>query len=77
MDLKNVTADSMRAMNKQGSVVLDKLLKDIYEAAESGGTYMYWSDFGICNVDKRELERRGFVVEIGGRYNETNTRVSW
>lgn len=62
--------------NKNGETITD-ILSKIKIAASSGKEYLYLTHYCITGNHKQELEIRGFKVDIGGRYNETNTHISW
>jgi hypothetical protein len=77
-EFKNITAEYMRnksSINTDGE--LNRLLGLI---SQSYNNYIYLDDYDINHYNpeiKSELKKRGFVIEVGGRYNEVNTRISW
>ena len=76
----SITADEMKTLAKEsvkGSQPIKDLLEKIHASAEKGNTSICISDCYIGDNHKVELERRGFKVSIGGRFNETNTSISW
>jgi len=77
MNLDNITAEAMKKLATKDSEDINDLLTRIKEQAEQGETKLYLSDYRIKDTTKKELERRGFKVDIGGRYNEINTAISW
>ncbi len=71
-----VTAKNMKILSTKDSDEIKKVLKDIKEQAELGKTSLFI--YGVIeDTTKIELESRGFKVEIGGRYNEKDTNISW
>lgn len=77
MNLDNITAENMKKLATKDSEAINDFLTRIKAEAEKGNISLYIPDYGIKNTTKLELERRGFKVEAGGRYNETNTKISW
>lgn len=77
MDLNNITAENMRKLSKGCNGDIKGLLTLIRKKAEKGKTNLHLSDYAIKTSDREELERRGFVVKIGGRFNEIHTYIGW
>jgi hypothetical protein len=77
MELDKITKESMKKLATKDSENINDFLIRINEEAEKGKTNLYLSDYQIEKTTKQELERRGFKVDVGGRYNETNTSISW
>lgn len=78
MSLENITAENMRKLvNKNSDDDINDLLLQIKTLAENGETSLYLSNYGLKKTIKEELERRGFKVEIGGRYNDIDTIIKW
>ena len=77
MDLKDINANNMRRLVNVDSDELNRILKLIHMESKENNTSLYLDDYSIDSNIKLELERRGFEVESGGRYNEINTRITW
>ena len=77
MELDNINAENMKKLATKNSEDINDFLTRIKIEAEKGETSLYISDYRIKDTTKVELEMRGFKVEIGGRYNETNTVITW
>ena len=78
MNIEDITAESMKKLaTKEDSDDINSILTLIKEQAEKGETKLHLSDYDIKGTTKKELELRGFKVEVGGRYNETNTVIMW
>ena len=77
MNLDNITAANMKKLAIKDSEDINDFLTRIKIEADKGETRLYISDYGIKATTKKELESRGFKVDVGGRYNETNTNISW
>lgn len=78
--LEEITAESMRDLirtNSSESKELNRILNEILVEARNGKTSLYLDDYCISTTIKQELKSRGFNVEVGGRYNEINTYISW
>lgn len=76
-NLEDVTADSMRALvsKKESDELNDVLRKIKKEGAGDKSVYIY--GYSPSASVKKELEKRGFKVEVGGRMNETDTYITW
>ena len=74
MDLDNITAENMKKLATKDSENIKKFLTQIKAEAEKGKTSLYISDYSIEYTTKKELERRGFKVQLGSCYN---TVVMW
>jgi len=78
IDLKKITATNMRELVERNKLSLRNILKKIeIEATLNKKNHLSLTDFRISDVDKKELESRGFIVDIGGRYNEVDTYIKW
>ncbi len=77
MELDNINAENMKKLATKNSEDINDFLTRIKREAEKGETSLYISDYRIKDTTKVELEMRGFKVEMGGRYNETNTVIIW
>lgn len=77
MNLDDITAENMKKLATKDSEDIKDFLTRIKEQTEKGKTSLYLSDYRIKDTTKKELERRGFKVDIGGRYNEVNTVIMW
>lgn len=77
MDLDNITKENMKRLTNKDSVPITDILLKIKDEAENGREYLYITDFQISENHKLELEKRGFTVRVGGRFNEVNTSISW
>lgn len=78
--LEEITAESMRDLirtNSSESKELNRILNEILVEVRNGKTRLYLSDYCASTTIIQELKSRGFNVEIGGRYNETDTYISW
>lgn len=78
--LEEITAESMRELiktNSSESKELNRILNEILVEARNGEMSLYLDDYSISTTIKQELKSRGFNVEVGGRYNEINTYISW
>ena len=77
MNLDKITAENMKNLAEKGGEDINTLLTRIKVEAEEGNNQLYLSGYIIKDNTKKELERRGFKVDIGGRYNEINTVIMW
>lgn len=77
MNFDDITAENMKKLATIDSEDTNELLTRIKTAAEKGKLSLYISDYHIKDTTKAELERRGFRVQIGGRYNEMNCVIMW
>jgi hypothetical protein len=76
--MEGINAKYARKISEDNKeLVLKELEVKIYERALSLKNNLYLSDFNIEPVNKKILEDRGFTVDVGGKYNETNTNISW
>ena len=75
MDRDKITAESMNALIPIHSEELNDILDKIWDKATKGDSSLYIANVGVKNTTRDELEKRGFRVEIGGRYNEINTLI--
>lgn len=78
MKLEDITANGMRKIaTQENSKQLKEILLKIKEAAHDSELFIYLPNFYIKTSTRLELESRGFIVEIGGRYNDVDVSISW
>jgi len=77
MDLKNITAENMHKLTTKDSEDINNILIQIKKQAEKGKLSLYIDNHILKDTTRRELMNRGFKIETGGRYNETNTIIMW
>ena len=76
--MKDITAKEMHDLATSNNFsYMDEVFEAINKRAEDGQFDVYIYDKEIYGSDKRMLEEKGFEVEVGGRYNETHTYISW
>ena len=78
--LEEITAESMHELIKKSdnsSHELERILNAIHVETKADKHNLYLSDYNISTTIKQELESRGFIVNVGGRYNEINTVIRW
>lgn len=77
LNLADITADNMNIINTTNDIGFNKILCSIHEEASNNNSQLYLRNYNIKTIHKKELERRGFTVDVGGRYNEIDTIISW
>ena len=75
--MENITANEMRKLATKESNEIEDILIGIRARAEKGHTELYLSDYQIKDTTEKELKKRGFFIESGGRYNEINILIRW
>lgn len=75
--MEEITADNMRELATTSGNEIRDILYQIKQAAKKGETRLYLSDYRIKDITILLLEKRGFKIQIGGRYNEVNTLIIW
>lgn len=77
-NLDNITAENMIKLSTKDKDIeeLKNILTQIKTQAENGNTNIY-IPHNVKNTTKLELEKRGFKIITGGRYNEIDTVISW
>lgn len=78
--LEEITAESMRELIKKSddsSLELERILNAILVESKADKLELYLSGYDISTSIKQELESRGFIVNVGGRYNEIDTVIRW
>ena len=80
LNFDDITKDKLNEAylsNVLDKIELEDLLIRINKENKSGNGYLDIYDYHIDFKIKKELERRGFEVNCGGRYNEIDTTISW
>ena len=77
MNLSHITADNMQKHRLPNNDSINNILINIEAEAKQGRLTLYLPDYEVSKFEREELEKRGFKVEVGGRYNESNTMISW
>lgn len=78
--LEEITAESMRSLIKKSddsSLELERILKAILLETRNDKLELNLFNYNISRNIKQELESRGFIVQVGGRYNEIDTFIRW
>lgn len=78
--LEEITAESMRELIKKSddsSLELERILNAILVESKADKLELYLSGYDISTSIKQELESRGFIINVGGRYNEIDTVIRW
>lgn len=77
-----ISADNARkiAKNKLNEGLtseLKSIMELIKTSCEEGKFEIYLPDRTLEQDTKVMLETAGYKIEVGGRYNEVNTRITW
>jgi len=80
--VKFPTADEARKKIENGETInknkeLEDIKRKIVVAIDKGECSLYIQDVRIMDSTTRFLENQGYSVQVGGRYNEVNTLISW
>ncbi len=79
-NLDHITAENMRLLATKENDFCRNILKQIEIKSRKRdivNTELLLSNIDIGENCEEELESRGFVVSLGGRFNEINTHISW